>query len=170
MPAIFLLRLMWWASAAGAFRLRLPYWSKREIWLNLPAAEMAAGIMCLRLKRSVAWLAIYAVALHVILLGLTPIAANGSTAVDPYSVICHSVALANAVGDSAPVKGGIVPGHACEHCNLCGAMAAPAAPDAAVIGTMAPVRVLHVLRPVSSAAHASLATTPKLARGPPAFA
>lgn len=125
--------------------------------------------MRLRLKRSVTLLAIYAVALHVILLGLAPIAANGSAAVDPFSVICHSAAAAGTAGDQAPARGDLVPGHACEHCNLCSAMAPPAAPDHALIGIVAPARILHVLRPVSSATHASLAT-PKLAQGPPAFA
>ena len=45
--------------------------------------------MRLLLRRGVTLLAIYAVALHVILLGLAPIAANGEI-VNPFSVICHS--------------------------------------------------------------------------------
>jgi hypothetical protein len=126
--------------------------------------------MQLRLKKSVTWLAIYAVALHVILLGLAPIAANGSATVDPFSVICHSVAAVDAAGDSVPAKGGLVPSSACEHCNVCAAMGPPATPDLVLAGQLLPARLLHVLRPVSSAAHASLATAPKLARGPPAFA
>ena len=125
---------------------------------------MVARQMRLRLKRSLSWLAIYAVALHAILLGLAPMAANGSAAADPFSVICHG--LADPAGDHSG-KGGLVPSSACDHCNLCSAMAPPAAPDQALIGIVAPAQVLNVLRPVSAAAHASLATTPKLARGPP---
>lgn len=125
--------------------------------------------MQLRLKKSVTWLAIYAVALHVILLSLAPIAANGSAALDPFSVICHSVAAADA-GDQVPAKSGLVPSSACDHCNVCGAIGPPATPDLVLAGRLLPARLLHVLRPVSSAAHASLATTPKLARGPPTFA
>ena len=44
-------------------------------------------------RQVTSWVAIYAVALHVILLGLMPIAANGA-AVDPFSVICHSAVSA----------------------------------------------------------------------------
>jgi len=47
-------------------------------------------------------LAIYAVALHVILLGLVPIATNGEI-VNPFSVICHSTGPA-AAGDETPGK------------------------------------------------------------------
>ena len=36
------------------------------------------------------WVAIYAVALHVILLGFMPAIANASATVDPFSMICHS--------------------------------------------------------------------------------
>ncbi len=79
--------------------------------------------MRLLLRRGVTVLAIYAVALHVILLGLVPIAANGEI-VNPFSVICHSAGPV-AAGDEAPGKPDLIPGHACEHCNLCSA--APAA-------------------------------------------
>ena len=56
-------------------------------------------------------LAIYAVALHVILLGLVPITANG-VAVDPYSIICHSITPTGAAGDETPAKADLIPGHA----------------------------------------------------------
>ena len=121
------------------------------------------------LKRSVTLLAIYAVALHVILLGLAPIATNRAS-VDPFSVICHSVASAAVAGDEAPGKPDLVPGHACEHCNLCSAAAPPPAPDTALIGNPAPPRLLQVLRPASHAPRAGIAFRPNLARGPPLFA
>lgn len=121
------------------------------------------------LKKSVTWLAIYAVALHVILLGLAPVAATGSGTVDPFSVICHSAPTADAAGDQTPAKGGLVPSSACEHCNLCSAVAPPAAPDFALVGTMAPVLVLDVLRPASTAPRAGVTSDPRLARGPPRF-
>ena len=81
--------------------------------------ERGLFLMRLLLRRGVTVLAIYAVALHVILLGLALIAANGEI-VNPFSVICHSAAPA-AAGDEAPGKPDLIPGHACEHCNLCSA-------------------------------------------------
>lgn len=123
--------------------------------------------MRMGIRRAVSWVAIYAVALHVIVLGLAPIAANGAT-VDPFSVICHSAA--SAAGDEAPGQPDLVPGHACEHCNLCSAAAPPPAPDSALIGNLAPTRLLQVLRPASHVPRAGVAFRPNLARGPPSFA
>jgi hypothetical protein len=113
-------------------------------------------------------LAIYAVALHVILLGLAPIAANGEI-VNPFSVICHSAGPV-AAGDETPGKPDLIPGHACEHCNLCSAAAPPPEPGIVLIGNLLPTRLLQVLRPASNAAPASIALRPNLARGPPPFA
>ena len=124
--------------------------------------------MRLLLLRGVTLLAIYAVALHVILLGLVPIAANGEI-VNPFSVICHSAGPV-AAGDEAPGKPDLIPGHACEHCNLCSAVAPPPAPDLVLIGNLMPTRLLHVLRPVSHASDAGIALRPNFARGPPRFA
>jgi hypothetical protein len=127
----------------------------------------ALRIMRIGLRRAVSWMAIYAVALHVILLGLASVATDASAAVNPFSVICHSIAHAGAAGDEAPGKSDLIPGHACEHCNLCSAVAPPPAPNVALFGSMAPARVLHVLRPVSAQARVSVTSDPKLARGPP---
>jgi hypothetical protein len=112
-------------------------------------------------------LAIYAVALHAILLGLAPIAANGEI-VNPVSVICHSARPA-AAGDEAPGKPDLSPGHACEHCNLCSA-ASPPEPAVVPIGRLLPTRLLQVLRPASHSPSGGGAFRPNLARGPPRFA
>ena len=109
-------------------------------------------------------LAIYAVALHVILLGLAPFTGTTS-AVDPFLIICHSVT--GSPGDEAPVKSGLVPGHACEHCNLCSVTAPPPAPDVVLAVNLDPVQILHVLRLASAASRIGLTSDPKLARGPP---
>ena len=123
--------------------------------------------MRIGLRKAVSWVAIYAVALHVILLGIASVAANTSAAVDPFSVICHSVAHAGAAGDEAPIKPDLIPGHACEHCNLCSAAAPPPAPDVAFNVDLKPARILHVLRPASATVRTGVTSDPKLARGPP---
>lgn len=110
-------------------------------------------------------LAIFAVALHVVLLGLAPISANA--AVDPFSVICHSVT--DDQGDEAP-KSGLIPAHACEQCTLCNMVAAPPAPDVALDVTLVPAPLLAVLRPASTPVRAGVTSDPKLARGPPRLA
>ena len=119
--------------------------------------------MRLLLKKTVTVLAIYAVALNVVFLGLAP--AGPAAANDPFSVICHSIA--GAAGDEAPAKSGLVPGHACEHCNLCSAAEPPPAPDVGLAVDLAPSRILQVLLPASAARRAGLTSDPKLARGPP---
>ena len=138
-------------------------WRQRMAW------ERALFLMRLLLRRGVTLLAIYAVALHVILLGLVPIAANGA-AVDPFSVICHSAASAAVPGDHTPSKPDLIPGHACEHCNLCSAAVPPPAPDNVLIGDLIPTPLSHVLRPASHAPTAGIAFRPNFARGPPRFA
>lgn len=120
-------------------------------------------------RQVTSWVAIYAVAMHVILLGLIPIAANGAP-VDPFLVICHSAVSAAVPGGEAPGKPDLIPGHACEHCNLCSAAAPPPAPDIVRVGDLGPTRLLHVLRPASHAPTAGIAFRPNFARGPPRFA
>lgn len=111
-------------------------------------------------------LAIYAVALHTVFFGFAPINADGSIATEPFSVICHSNVPAD---DSSGPADRLLPGHACEHCNLCSAAAPPAAPAIAIAVTMAPVRILHILCPASAPPRAGIASDPHRARGPPMF-
>jgi hypothetical protein len=91
------------------------------------------------------------------------------SAVDPFSVICHSEAPATA-DQPAPASPASAPTHACDHCNLCNAAGPPAALDSVLAAQLAPARLLHVLRPASAAVRDHLATTHNRARGPPAFA
>jgi len=117
-------------------------------------------------KRILSWVAIYAIALHVILLGLAPAVIASAPAFDPLSPICHSLS-ADQASNEVPGKPDLVPGHACEHCNLAMAYAPPVAPHDAVAGVLAPTRVLDVLRPASAAPIALNVASLNLARGPP---
>ena len=122
--------------------------------------------MRMGVRRLVSWAAVYAVALHAVLLGTVPVISGGSVASDPFSIICHSDAQPFAPANQTPGSPDHAPGHACEHCNLCSASVPPPAPDS-LIGTVLPLRVVHVLRPALSAPRIGLASDPKLARGPP---
>ena len=120
-------------------------------------------------KRIAGWLAIFAIALHTALWGIGPLV-TAADAADPFSVICHGVPQAAANNETSNDQSPANPDtgvHGCDHCNLCSATAAPVALDAVFAGQLIPARLLQVLRPVSTAATTNLATTPKLARGPP---
>jgi len=118
-------------------------------------------------RRVLSLVAILAIALHGVLMSVAPPAAASAT--DPFSVICHSVPQPTSSDDQSPASPDNAI-HGCDHCNLCSAAATPVALDDILAGQLVPARLLQVLRPVSTAATISLATTPKLARGPPAFA
>ena len=123
--------------------------------------------MRMGVRRAVSWAAIYAVALHTIVLGIVPVPAGGSVADDPFSIICHSDAQAVAPAERAPGRPHNIPGHACDYCNLCTAAAPPPTPDFALLGSLLPARVLHALRPLSMTVRTGVTSNPKLARGPP---
>jgi DUF2946 family protein len=121
--------------------------------------------MRVSIKRIVGVAATIAIALHTILWATVgPFAAP---AIDPFTVICHSEASAPA--DQAPGNGTPPAAHACDHCNLCSAIAPPVLLNT-LSSTLAPARVLQVLRPAAVTPRRDVAADPKLARGPPAFA
>ena len=119
-------------------------------------------------RQVVCWAAIYAIALRAILLGVAPVSSGGAIAGDPFAIICHSDGQAVAPTEQ-PAAPGNVPRQSCEHCNLCGALTPPAAPDA-ILDTILPSDVAHVLRPTLSKTRLDHQSDPKLARGPPLFA
>ena len=47
--------------------------------------------MRMGVRRLVSWAAVYAVALHAVLLGTVPVISGGSVAGDPFSIICHAM-------------------------------------------------------------------------------
>jgi hypothetical protein len=117
-------------------------------------------------RKILSWVAIYAVAMHTLLTGIAPVFAAAQDNADPFSVIClHD----GGAGAPAGLPSGLVPGHACEHCNLCSAVAPPPAPELVVFGNQMPSRLLQLLRPASVAPGTSIVYRPNLARGPPLF-
>jgi hypothetical protein len=117
-------------------------------------------------SKALSWVAIYAIAIHTLLIGIAPAFAANQDTVDPFSVICLHDAGA---GAPSGLPSGLVPGHACEHCNLCSAVAPPPAPDLVVFGNLMPSRLLQVLQPTSTAPGMGIVYRPNLARGPPLF-
>ena len=134
----------------------------------IPAATETLHIVRMGIRRALSLAAIYVVALHTILLGIVPLPAV-SVVDDSLSIICHSDVEAVAPAEQAPGRPDIIPGHACDHCNLC-SVSAPPVLRTVFAGQLAPMRLLQVLRPASTAVRSRLAITPHLARGPPNFA
>ena len=134
--------------------------------VGLSFATETLHIMRMGLRRAVSWAAIYAVALHAVLLGVAPVISGGPVADDPFGIICHSGAQPFGPTSQTPVSHDHVPGYSCEHCNLCSASVPPPAPEA-LIGTVFPLRVVQVLHPALSAPRIGCASDPKLPRGPP---
>lgn len=118
-------------------------------------------------RQSVTSLALYAVALHVILLGFLPISPGAFAPVDPFAIICHTTGSATSPGEPPPGTLHFLPGRAIDHCNLSAAAAPPPAPTLAVDIHFTWARVLHALRPASTATRPRIASNPKLSRGPP---
>jgi hypothetical protein len=111
------------------------------------------------------WLAIYAIALHGILLGVAPLMA--APTVDPFSVICHSAAPGAAPAEQTPAGPASAPAQSCDHCTLCSAMAPPDALDGVVIAQLSPPKLLQLLRPAIASPRDGIADNPNRARGPP---
>jgi len=107
------------------------------------------------------------VAVHTVLWpALTPIAAV--PAADPFAVICRSGVSAPDEHASAPNP--LMLAHACGHCTLCGASLLLLTPDQILAARLEPQRIVQLPSPLRTTRHDTLATDPKLARGPPAFA
>ncbi len=121
-------------------------------------------------RRTIGLVAICAIALHSILMGVAPLIAAPTD--DPFSVICHSDAFseANSPAGELPAGPASAPSQPCDHCTLCSAMALPAALDGVVIAQLSPPKLLRILRPAIAAPRDGIAYYPHRARGPPSFA
>jgi hypothetical protein len=118
-------------------------------------------------RRSVTILALYAVVLHVILLGFLPGSSGVFATIDPFSIICHTIGPTEKPGEPPPGTVQFVPGRAIDQCDLCTAIYPPPAPDIAVNIDFKSLRVLRVLRPQSMPARSSLVFDSMFIRGPP---
>jgi hypothetical protein len=117
-----------------------------------------------KIRKSVSWVACFAIAMHAILFGASMQPAGAT--VDPFSIICHS----GPTSASEQTPANQTPTKACDHCSLCFVAGALAGPDVIPAGYLTPPSVLQVLTPASSAARAHFAGEPNLARGPPQLA
>jgi hypothetical protein len=122
---------------------------------------MRAGI-----RQFLGAVAAMALALHTIAWGIAP--ASGLTAVDAFSVICHSEGSAPV--DPAPDHSPLVPAQACDHCNLCNASAPPLPPSAASAGYAKPTQASVVPQPIDGPRHDAVVGEAHFARGPPSIA
>lgn len=116
------------------------------------------------LRKSIGLMAIFAIAMHAILFGV-PIQ-SAASAVDPFTVICHSGPVDPAAPAPSPSPAS-QPTKACDHCSLCFIAGPLDAPDTILAGLLTPASVLHALTAASTAARAHFAASPHLPRGPP---
>ncbi len=124
--------------------------------------SMSGGV-----RRVLSVAAILAIALHTVAWGVVGTMAAGS-AVDPFSVICHSGPQAAAPADQTPGTPPSSPASACDHCNLCSATPTPpSALDTVLAGILTPVKLLHVVPQAPVIARDAVASSPKLSQGPP---
>lgn len=121
--------------------------------------------MRIGVKKTISWMAIYAVAIRVVLLGIVPIGTHAPGNIDPFFVICHSASQSD--GQTLP-DSALIPGSACDHCTLCGVTAPPSAPVVASLHSIVfypvetqPIANVVAIRPVTI-------NTQELPRGPPA--
>jgi hypothetical protein len=118
------------------------------------------------LRQALSWVALAAIGLRVVLLGVAPPAmAAPPAAFDPYAITC--LGTAHSAQPDSSVPGDLVPGHTCAQCALCNVVSSPLAPSAAVIGLVAPRRIASVFWPASATPPADFISKISLARGPP---
>lgn len=120
-------------------------------------APMRIGI-----KRVVGLIAIYALALQTILLGVAPVAGFGSIVF----VICRSDSQSIAANAQTHGKEDRQPGKGCEHCTLCNTASPPLVPVAG-FGFLVLFCIAIIFCAISSTPCMVAASGLKLARGPP---
>src|SRR5262249_46166606 len=112
--------------------------------------------------------AIYVIALQTILVGIAPLASLGSSAVDPFLIICRSDGQAHTSNNGAGESDDRRPNRDCVHCVLCNIPMAPLVPSV-VIGIVALASFALFLRPPLTAPRIGFVFGSMFARGPPQF-
>src|SRR6476646_8252960 len=125
--------------------------------------------MGIGMKRLIISAAIYVVALQTILVGIAPLASLGSSAVDPFLIICRSDGQPHASDSGNGGSGSHRSGEDCLHCVLCTTSTPPLVPSAA-IGIVALAGFVLFLRPPLTAPYVGRVSGRIFARGPPQFA
>jgi hypothetical protein len=118
-------------------------------------------------RRSATVLAMYAIALHVILLGFSPVAPGAFALINPFALICHTTGPAAKPGAPPPGTTHFIPGRDLGQCTLCSAAAPPPAPVVFHKIDFVSTRIPRVLVPVWLPARLDITANPKLTRGPP---
>lgn len=122
-----------------------------------------------RYRQVAGLVAIITIALHTALWGIAA-AHPVASAVDPFSVICHSDAGGTVIADQLPANPASAPTHACDHCNLCATAPAANLPDTVAVFMLEPTRLLHRLIEATVLPRAAITNRSNPARAPPVFA
>ena len=124
--------------------------------------------MGIGMKRLVISAEIYVLALQTILVGIAPLASLGSSATDPFLIICRSDGQPHASDNGAGGSDNHRSTQGCVHCVLCNIPTAPLVPSV-VIGIVALASFVLFLRPSLSAQRTGFVSGRMFARGPPQF-
>ena len=125
-------------------------------------------LMGIGMKRLVISAAICVVTLQTILVGIARLASLGSSAVDPFLIICRSDGQPHASNNGLGGSDDHRSAQGCVHCVLCNIPTAPLVPSVA-IGILALASFAPFLRPSLSAQRIGFVSGCMLARGPPQF-
>jgi len=119
------------------------------------------------LRRSVTLVALYTVALHIVLLGFLPAGVGSFSPIDPFAIICHTASPSEHPGE--PPQGSLqyLPGRAIDRCDLSSVVGLPPTPEASFKVELQPTRLLDVLRPDTAPEQKSPVYPANLIRGPP---
>ena len=118
-------------------------------------------------RRSVTLVALYAVALHIVLLGFLPAGFGTFSPIDPFAIICHTVGPAEHPGEPPQGRLQYLPGRAIDRCDLSNAVGLPPSPEEFFKVDLRRTRLLDVLRPHAASEQKSLIYPANLIRGPP---